>query len=202
MWTKIKDLFSYGERIKKQDRDNRERVISKSIVDTRKTRNTNKNIYNVKGNPEKERNIIRTAVQIKDMAIKHNYKGPLCQYCGSQSEIKTAREHRGKDKEYCYWVCPTCPNTSVTTIKNSYKPAGDLADAETRLFRMEVQKLIHTKRKSVTRTELQNWIHDTTLVPLERAYIGRLSKDDLARVAVRSQKEEFEKRYSYIFNKV
>ena len=194
MWTKIKDFFSYGEQIYKQK--NHKSTNQNSLFGAK----TKKDSVSSKG---RTNNLaIHTAVQKKKLAIKHGYKGPTCQYCGSQSEIKTAKEHRGRDNDYCYWVCPTCPNTSVTTRKGSYEPSGDLADAETRLFRMEVQKLLQNKRASSTRDELRRWIHETTHAPLERSYVGRLSKDDLVKLAVRTQKEEFEKKYGYIFNKV
>lgn len=141
-----------------------------------------------------------TAEDIKRHAIS-DYTGPVCPYCQSRAAIKTAKEHTGRDESYCYWVCPKCPNVSVTTYGKTYHPAGVLADAQTRRFRSEVQRLIQFKKNEFgnDRFKLNEWIEETINVESERAWVGQLSKTQLHHLARSAQKEQFQKKYNHIF---
>lgn len=90
---------------------------------------------------------------------------------------------------------------SVTTAGKTYLPSGILADAETRRFRSEVQALLAPKKTSVgnDRFALNEWIHVTLSVSHERAWVGQLTKAELAQLARATQNEIFEQKYGYIF---
>lgn len=187
MWNKTRDTLKYLKKF----------VQAKEKKKGDGQRNTKKSAKKVRTNFE-------NAQQIKDEALKDGYKGPICPFCESVSVIKTAKEYTGREEKYCYWVCPTCDNTSVTTRKNSYRESGELANAETRRFRSEVQKLLINKKEQLNynHEELNLWIQVTADVPKEKAWVGRLTNEELSRIAKESQKELFNEKYGYIFDKV
>lgn len=218
MWSKTRDTLKYLSVIAK----GRERKSTKpkttppvkEMVDvyTQKERKEPKNVSYIprksatrtksKGNTVHKK--LRTAEEIKLAALNIGYVGPICSYCQNVSQIKTAKEHTGKEAEYCYWVCASCENVSVTTRKGSYEESGDLADALTRRYRGEVQKLLSDKKKKLSYDAyaLSEWIQQTIDVPSDKAWVGRLSKEQLAMVALQSQREVFDEKYGFIFQKV
>lgn len=199
LWQGIKDFFSYASeysernKSKKTIKRHNQRKQTKRKVDT----SNNENRSNKKTN-------LRTAIDKKEAAIRDGYMGPICSLCGSRAEIKTAQEHRGIEADYCYWVCPTCTNVSVTTKSGSYEESGNLADALTRRFRGEVQRLLLDKRKELgySDEQLNQWIQNITKVPKDQAWVGRLDKQGLSKIAVESQKEIFNREYGFIFKKI
>lgn len=175
---------------------------NKAKTASKKRRQRQKKAVKPKGGApyHETRQVYQTAEEIKEHALAE-FSGPSCPYCGARADIKTAKEHTGRDASYCYWVCPSCPNVSVTTYGKTYHPAGVMADAQTRRFRSEVQRLIAFKKQEFShdRFKLNEWIQQSLNVESEQAWVGQLSKQQLHHLARAAQKEQFIEKYSHIF---
>lgn len=151
-----------------------------------------------------KKQVYQTAEEKKNAAIQDNYTGPTCPYCGNKTVIKTAKEHIGKDEDYCYWTCQVCNDVSVTTVKGSYLPAGVPGDLETRKLRMKAHKHLYGKKKELkfNNNALNKWISNRLSIEVSRAWIGHLDKVELKDIVLARYDEIYEEKYSSIFNKI
>lgn len=145
-----------------------------------------------------------TAEEKKQAAIRDNYKGPTCPYCGAPTKIKTAKEHTGNDNNYCYWTCSSCSDVSVTTIKGGYLPSGIPANAKTRRLRVSAHKYLYSKKQELkfNNNALNKWISSSLSIDVNRAWIGQLSESELVNIIIFRQKEIYEDKYADIFNRI
>lgn len=230
MWAKTKAFFRYGKKIdhlsnrKKKDLKSKTKVKQVKVVKKGQNKNitVQKNESHSKGSKTnrtkeiivskkssrmkttKKKRVFKTAEEKKRAAIKDNYLGPKCPICSKRAEIKTAKEHINSNKNYCYWVCPSCKDVSVTTAKGTYLPAGELAGLETRKLRIDTHRFLENKKEELKFNNqlLNQWISDNLVIEETRAWIGQLTKSELSRIILINQKEIFEDKYSYIFKKV
>lgn len=202
--TEIKELEKEGSKKEIKYNDTKKASTYQHHSNKNKQQDSGKSVQKKYQVPSNNGHAYNTANEKKQAAIKDNYKGPICQYCGKQTIIKTAKEHIGKDENYCYWTCPKCADVSVTTIKGGYTPAGIPADAETRKLRVNAHKYLYSKKSDLkfNSNALNKWISAKLSISVERAWIGQLNKEELIDIVLIRQNEIYEEKYSDIFNKI
>lgn len=128
---------------------------------------------------------------------------PVCQYCNSRGYIKTAKEYKGRADDYCYWVCPTCTDVCVTTIKGGFYASGEMANADLRKLRSLTHQQIAFKKDELHQNhiELQNWIAAVLALNKEEAKIGVMSESQLNELVEGANHEYYQKHYAHIFEK-
>lgn len=196
----INNRANNAHKVNSNERSNNNRSSNKQSNDNRSYSKESNKRYKVPSN-KKEYN---SATEKKQAAIRDNYKGPTCPYCGTQTQIKTAKEHTGNDNNYCYWVCGECSDVSVTTIKGGYLPSGIPANAKTRRLRVSAHKYLYSKKKELrfNNNALNKWISSSLDINVNRAWIGQLSEKELVSLILARQDEIYQDKYAHIFNRI